>query len=95
MQRTVDPKSLSQPCGVTSEATKKSLEFITKDREEFEVYFKSQEARFKDRFMCDAKLLLWVEYHYNRQKSVLWPREKFESTQFFQEFSDLNDRYLV
>lgn len=71
---------------------KDTEDFITKDREQFDEYVRKNINRFSQLFLGDAKLLLWLEFHLNRQRNILWPNENFEGTQHLKDFSDVHDR---
>ncbi|KAL1496932.1 hypothetical protein ABEB36_007982 [Hypothenemus hampei] len=67
------------------------IELLNKDTQEFEEYVEANLYRFPSSYFCDAKLLLWLEFHYNRQKTVLWPNYTFESVQLINDFTQVDD----
>lgn len=87
-QRIVNPSP-------TPAAEQDAGEFITKDKEQFDEYVQMNIYRFSKFFLGDAKLLLWLEYHLNRQRNILWPNENFMGTQHLKDFSDIDDRQVL
>ncbi|CAH1133976.1 unnamed protein product [Ceutorhynchus assimilis] len=83
LQRIIDSKSLPQ--------NNTDSEFIRQDRAEFENYLDKNRSRFPNWHLCDAQLLLWLEYHYNRQRTLLWPDQKFDGVVRLDDFSDVDD----
>ncbi|XP_050306666.1 cilia and flagella-associated protein 47-like isoform X2 [Anthonomus grandis grandis] len=82
--RILYPKNDLMSCNAAGETN-----FIKQDSKEFHQYYNDNINRFPKLLDCDAKIVLWLEYHYNRQRQLLWPNEKFKNPTLFKSFFNL------
>ncbi|XP_076271416.1 uncharacterized protein LOC143203166 [Rhynchophorus ferrugineus] len=66
---------------------KNQCEYILQLNENLQEYYNRNKHRL-NRSEPETKLLLWAEYHYNKQKTILWPQERFSKNQSVRSFKD-------